>query len=579
MPDPANATLAEAIAHLRSRFGWLLDDFVRGRLVVWTGAKISEGKLPALDGLLKSLLDGIHSRINHSNPTCIYRLWLAGKILPALHGPIGDAPSAWPEIRKIIDDFWLRYATLLDDDLNDGGTVVSLIWDILKIHEMYAPHNPDPDAEHRFLALLMAERVVEQSVTTNWDDLVETAFDRASGTRANRHLSVIVHRHDLAEPTPASSLFKIHGCARRARNDFGNFSTYIVATHTQFTDWISDQEREAIRQRLTGIVSGHSVIFVGSSAQDRNLQERFGEVIKLVDPPPIDPPKFVFSSASLEEPHRQVLRAIHHTDFTLNETHFEQSAVLGLYGKPLLGSLYVLTLIRKAEAITDVASGELGSWTGDLRRGIELFERRLCEWFDNLSHGSPEEKWRELSRFLPALVSRFRSLREHAEVPGSEEEYHEFWNENVGEILQGSHPLGTKLHRVLLTLSVLMLGDEARHWVTSVAQSAAVTAGQFHIQAGSRSLAVFCLDNDSESWGRATQQGLIDEAVQPDVAVIYPSGSEPKDRPRYGTPAAGHSLPTRSRPLGPTQIWMDDEREASADLDALLASLQTQLKA
>ena len=425
-----------------------------------TGAKISEGKLPALDGLLKNLLDGIHARIDFSNPDCIYRDWLARKIPAPLHGSISDLPSTWPDINRIVNDFWLHYATLLDDDLNDGGTVVSLIWDILQIHEMYAPDDPDPDAEHRFLALLMAERVVEQSVTTNWDDLVEIAFDQTRGVRADRQLSVIVHRHDLAEPNPSPSLFKIHGCARRARNDFEEFSTHIVATHTQFNDWITDGERKAIRQRLTGIVSGHSVIFVGSSAQDRNLQERFGEVIKLVDPPPIDPPKFVFSSASLEEPHRRVLRAIHHEKFTLNETSFEQSAVLGLYGKPLLGSLYCLPLIRKAEAIADIASTELGSWVDVLRRGIELFEQRLCEWFDNLSVGSPDDKWGELSRFLPALVSRFRSLRERAELAGSVEEYHEFWNENVGEILQGSHPLGTKLHRVLLALSVLMLGDE-----------------------------------------------------------------------------------------------------------------------
>lgn len=144
--------------------------------------------------MLKDLLDGIHSRIDHNKVDCIYRRWLADKIRPALHGPIGDAPSAWPEFQTIIDDFWLRYATLLDDDLNDGGTVVSLIWDILKIHEMYALDDPDPDAEHRFLALLMAERVVEESVTTNWDDLVETAFERTRGARANRQLSVIVHR-------------------------------------------------------------------------------------------------------------------------------------------------------------------------------------------------------------------------------------------------------------------------------------------------------------------------------------------------------------------------------------------------
>lgn len=90
---------------------------------------------------------------------------------------------------------------------------------------------------------------------------------------------------------------------------------------------------------------------------------------------------------------------------------------------------------------------------------------------------------------------------------------------------------------------------------------------------------MFCFDNDSEAWGLAPQKGLIDETVQPDVAVIYPSGSEPRVCPRFGTPAAGHSLPTRTRPLGPTQIWMDDEREAAGDLNALLASLQTQLKA
>ena len=579
MPDPANATLAEAIAHLRGNFGWLLDEFVQGRLVVWTGAKISEGKLPALDGLLKNLFDGIHSRIRYGNSDCVYLHWLEEKIPSEFWGPLDESPSTWPKIAKIVNHFSLSYSTLLDDDINDGGKAVSLVWQILRIHETYAPDVPDPNVEHRFLPMLMAERVVEQSVTTNWDDLVETAFEQTRGSRVDRHLSVIVDRHDLAVPTPTPSLFKIHGCARRVRNDFPGYSGCIVATHKQFTKWITNREREIIRQRLNGIVSGHFIIFVGSSAQDRNLQERFSEVIELVDPPPVDPPKFVFSSPRLEEPHRQVFRAIYDDDFTLHKDHFEQSAVLGLYSKPLLGSLYVLTLIGKAEAIADVASEDLDRWETELRRGIRLFEQRLCDWFENIPVGSMDERWQQLSRVLPSLLSRFRCLREYAELPGSETEYFEFWNEHAGEILTGCHPLKTKLHRFLLTLSILLLGDEFGHWAVGTAQSSETTAGQFHIQSGSRRLAIFCLDNDAESWARVRKHGLIDQAVQPDVAVIFPSGSEPLVKPRLGSPAAGSPLPNRSALPGPTLIWMDDECQAAFDLNGLLSSLQVLLRA
>jgi hypothetical protein len=397
MPDPANATLAEAIDHLRRQFAWLVDDFVRGRLVVWTGARFSEQRLPPLDQLLTELLDGIHARIDHSIPKCPYRDWLAEKVPANLHGPIRDVPSTWPHIQKIVDDFWLSYSALLDDDIGDAGVPVSLKWHILKIHEKYAPENPDPDAEHRFLALLMAERAVEESVTTNWDDLVETAFARTKGARVGRQLSVIVHRDDLAEPAPFPSLFKVHGCARRVRDDFNKNAEYVVATHTQITEWVVQPSREAVQERLRDVIRRRSIILVGSSLQDQNLQQNFAKAIQQVGPLPRHPPKLAFTSTTLEVPHRQVLKVLYGNEiFTAHRPDFERSSVLSLYSKPLLGSLYVLTLIRKAEAIADVASGELGSWTGDLRRGIELFERRLCEWFDNLSHGSPDEKWREL---------------------------------------------------------------------------------------------------------------------------------------------------------------------------------------
>ena len=382
MPDPSNATLAEALNHLRTNFSQLVDDFVEGKLAIWAGSMISAGCLPPLGDLLKKLLDGIHARINASDLNCPFKRWLMETVPTRFHAscPLTQQPSTWTEITAVTDDLKGRYSEVLNKDFNAGGTPVSLVWDILQLHEEYSADHLLPDAEHRFLALLIAEGVVREIVTTNWDELIEKAFQRSLGVRfAPAILQVVVHRTEINQPVSAARLSKIHGCARLAKGDPAKYREYLVATRSQFITWLDDPNREAIREHLRAILRQWPALFVGSSGQDFNLQLEFKRIARQVGPFEIMPPRFVFASTRLEDPHKEVLTALHGDQFLPNEEQFKQTCVLGLYGKPLLGALYVLTLFRKAEAIAELGRNDLGAWHTHLVNGIVDWEQLLCE--------------------------------------------------------------------------------------------------------------------------------------------------------------------------------------------------------
>jgi NAD-dependent SIR2 family protein deacetylase len=90
---------------------------------------------------------------------------------------------------------------------------------VLKLQDIYGDTSVQPDAEHRFLALLIAEDIVTELVTTNWDPLIELAGGACS-SGAVHTIRIVARNEEVSGSHDAGArLLKIHGCARKALRD------------------------------------------------------------------------------------------------------------------------------------------------------------------------------------------------------------------------------------------------------------------------------------------------------------------------------------------------------------------------
>ncbi len=149
-----------AMQHLRGHFGPESDAILNRGYTCWLGSGISLTCFPGLKDLLRELLDILHGRSNIADPACPWKQCLA-KIQHLIHEDLDDVrivggPSAWPDIDSILRRLVDRYADVLDHTVRDGGTILSVPWDILKLDERYADATVKADTDHRLIALLMA---------------------------------------------------------------------------------------------------------------------------------------------------------------------------------------------------------------------------------------------------------------------------------------------------------------------------------------------------------------------------------------------------------------------------------------
>ncbi len=591
MPDPSNASLGEALDHLRANFSGMIDELVEGRLAIWAGSMLSGARFPPLKELLEKLLNDLHSEIDHTNPNCPYlkaieEIFAVGQVPDDDRGDMKKRPSRWgkrkgeEKISRIANRLASRYSQVLDVKVQTSP-VKSLVWDVLKLPKIYADPTKQPDAEHRLISLLILERVVEEIVSTNWDELIERAFQATQPPSSSVGLHCVVHPRDIARDLRRDRrLSKIHGCARRAIESPAEHEPLFIATESDIRRWLKKlPEQQTIRSHLEAILRERPMVFIGSSGQDFNLQLIFDEVGSQIGGFPIDPPRFRFSSAKFEIPHRKVLESVYGDGF--QQSHFEAVSVLSLYAKPLLGAFYVLTLLKKAEAIADVGKDDLNvfgfDWHQVLLSGIGAFEQRIRQWFESLPATDPAERWRELAVELPAAITRFWLMYESLQLPVTNLEYREVWNEHVRDIRNGRHSVSVKRHFVLLTLATLVVGEQKGLWVIESPTSSDFKAGQFTLRMKKAQVTVFCLQSGSSTRCKIEKLGLTPATALPQTLKLYPTGDKPPlSKRRPSSPAVASRLPTRSKKKGTSpiaEIWMEQEFEKAKGIDDLLKKL------
>ena len=568
--DAANPTLTEALALLRTRWAAETEGVLKGNYSFWLGSGISRERYPDLNELIGRLLDKLQAGVDALIPNCPYRLALEAVLqLTAYKGvDVTRPPSEWPNLAEIIAQLHDKYSKAFDVELRVAGVAKELFWDVLKLQDVYGDRSVPPDAEHKLLALLIAEDIVSEMVTTNWDPLIEVASEAC---RLGAQVRIVARNEDLALSRGTwARLLKVHGCASKARDDPGTYKEFLVVTETHIRAWTDSTLKQPFRELVHTILRDRFAFFIGLSGQDGNLVAACIAASVGKDGFPADQSRVLFTETRITAPQRGILQAIY-SDYADRADAVDERAALPLYAKPLLGSVYLLALERKISILLQAAPvGFTPVHQSVVTRAVERVEALLCGRFDTVA--DPGARWRQLADEVPSALSRFLSIYRRQETQTAPEAYVPISNQNPSKMATNPMLSEHGLPRLLLAVALFVEGQSRALWTVKTCTSGGEN-GQLEVEMGGRSVRVFFI-NHNRGLAGLMKRGFIDGDTRQAV-VVYPSEKEPLT-PRQGSPE-------RPMPGGlvgnQLDIWLDDIVDEGQTLDELMKELQRKLAA
>lgn len=573
----ADATLTEALTLLRNDWAEVTDRVLRDEYGLWIGSAISRERFPDVKALMCKLLVQLYESGDPSDSDCPYMQTLAHivEMSTASNVDMLMHPNSWDKDDRagLLDDLWSKYSTILNLGVDANGAFESVRWDILKLDEIYGDASVQPDAEHRFLALLVQEGVVTQMVTANWDALIELAHEYCC-TDSDPTIHVVASNDELdAVGTGTQArLLKIHGCARKMLQDPDKYKRYMVATQPEITRWQADPYFDPLKEAARTLLRERAGLFIGLSAQDFNLQVQLASTALHRPPFDINPPRVVFTDTELKDEQKNLLQSIYGEDIYQNHRNeIEGGAALPLYAKPLLGSLYVLTILEKARCLLRLGEAHFDSYCKDLvESGINRFEEFLRARYDAVTDSN--ERWRKLAQELPTFMARFLSLYRKQEVLSTDEAYESVHSQDIARMELDPNIVQLDYHWLLLALAVLHEGVHRNLWSLEAPAGNEGVHGQMVLAQPRRRSRVFILHDCMFGIGHLIDRGFLEPDNADDVVIVYPHGSEPKQPVR--TPR--RSLPGR-KSSDYTEMWLQNLVEDADTTDDLIEELRIEL--
>ena len=385
MPTAASITLKETLDLLDGDFVMMTKAVCEGGYALWLGSGISRDRVIGLDGVLLKLIEFLRVK-STAVAGCPYRaafdraIKLASPSVTEL-GQINIAApaSTWPCIDDLLRRLWKQYSEVLAIEI-DNHTVDYLLWDGLEFPHTFA--SQDPDVEHLAIAILALEGAVSDVATPNWDGLIEAALTELG--HADGVFKITVTGDDLRSPDAAqATLYKFHGCARRAIKDETNYRKLLVARAGQIAAWINGDRFKLVRDQLEAMIQKKRSLVIGLSAQDANIRNLFGKVgahkgWKYND----EPTPIVISGDELGDDQKMLLELTYgEEEYQTNRPAILQAARLRAYAKPLLIGLVLCVLTEKLETLMrditapnldDAARHELSKGLRQLRNQVAL---------------------------------------------------------------------------------------------------------------------------------------------------------------------------------------------------------------
>lgn len=557
MPTAANITLNETLELLDGQFATFTKGVCDGAYTLWLGSGISRERVIGLDGVLAKLIEFLRARSSPA-PDCRYKAAL-NKIIGLAHPSaeelaqidFAEPASTWVCMKNLLPRLWKQYSAVLSVEIPDEK-VDHLLWDGLEFPNTFAAQ--DPDVEHLAVALLALEGAVTDVATPNWDGLIEAAM--AELGYADAVFKVTVTGEDLRDPQAAhATLYKFHGCARRAIADEANYRKLLVARSGQIMGWINNDTFKVVRDQLEAVIQKSRSLMIGLSAQDANIQNLFGKVgahkgWKWND----EPPPIVISTEELGDDQKTVLEVAYGDDYEPNRPAILEAARLRAYAKPLLIGLVLCVVTEKLKTLmTDMNSPNLDDGArGVLSEGLVHLRNQVAE------AGNADRL--ALMRALAAGLARARHQLQDGVSTNGVPTYYPL-DSQPAHLMKGKQALAASGQReAAAALGLIGLDVAGSIWTVTVDDPSSAAAGALRLSSENTEARVFLAAND-DAVGTLLDAGAFSEDDE-DVVVIC--SKKVTDRQQR---SPGASL--RSGSLGPRYISLGQMLLGAADLDDL----------
>jgi hypothetical protein len=379
LPTAGNISIAETIGLLEGEFKEFAAGFESGMYAMWLGSGISRERVVGLDGVLAKLLESLRARISNT-VGCIHRKALQdvlalAELSPDDHAKVSfDIPSAqWPCLKTIVNRLWNKYSEVLGIEVQ-GQRLDYLLWDVLDFKNTFSSQKPD--AEHLAIGMLVLEGMVSELATANWDTLLESAMLELG--QPDDCYRVAVKGDDLKGPAALATLYKFHGCAKRAVDDEATYRDLLVARAAAINQWSKNPNFDRIRAQLSALIARSRTLMIGLSAQDTNIQLMFGSNGWKWNE---QPTPIIFSAQDLTPGQKSILEGAYFPEYEANREKICLEARLPAYSKALLLALLLMNMSRKVEALAGRVNApgidKLGKES--LANGVRVLRDRVAE--------------------------------------------------------------------------------------------------------------------------------------------------------------------------------------------------------
>lgn len=564
------ANVAESLALLRGPASAIKDGILNGEYALWLGSGISFGRMPGLTELIFLLLKALWDK--SPDPSSPYRLKFK-EIVGKAPGLVNDSvdPATWvnPNRETFLKQLVPKYAEIFGDQVIVNNVPEQLSKDILDIPPIYNDATQQPDAEHAFVNALIRESIVTDIVTTNWDPLMERADEASRGTHPAA-LKVIACAEDFPAPSKdaLATLLKIHGCARGCCLNRPKYWPYFIVTTLDLGRWNSEAIFSGFKTKTSSLLTGQPALFVGLSAQDFNLLQVIIDANRNSIAFDVARPRLAFAP-NLGTSETTALKATYGDQvYTANYAKIAETANVKLYGKPLFGAIYLLTLFEKAKVMVRRVGASFTKHHTDLvDEALATIETCLTQRYDAIANH--DQRWRLLSDDVRGFLSRFLRLYRHQKVPADAAEYDSVCESSIPR-LRTDENISLAVSWAIMAVAVCLRGKSDGIWNISIPTDRAGEHGHLLLTMKSGATLTLFFGEHTVAQAVLLAEGFIGTGAPGRIAIIYPSERLPHKTPL--TPATVY--PGTASGADPKEIEFKSLLESSGTIGQLVDALR-----